>query len=172
MSQPQFAIERLATHHNRQPFDCGVSSLDSWLKTLAGQFERRDLTRVYVAVRVGSPDVVGYYAISSHSVGFEDLPTKQAKGLPASVNVPVVLLGRLAVDRSVQGQGIGSGLLIDALRRTEHLADILGIRAIEVDAVDVKAREFYLKHGFIPLRDSPQHLYLTTQAIRRLKLTP
>lgn len=172
MSQPQFAIERLAAHHNRQSFDCGVPSLNGWLQTLAGQFERRDLTRVYVAVRGNSPDILGYYAISSHSVGFEDLPVDQVKGLPAKVHIPVVLLGRLAVDRSVQGQGIGAGLLIDALRRTEQLSAMLGIRAIEVDAIDAKARDFYLRYGFIPFKDAPQHLFLSTQAIRRLRLTP
>ena len=78
-------------------------------------------------VRGQQPTVLGYYAVSSHMVRHADLPSDQAKGLPR-IDVPVVLLGRLAVDRSVQGQGLGSLLLMDALRRAEHLAEQLGIR--------------------------------------------
>src|SRR5271168_4307035 len=101
--------------------------------------------------------VVGYYAISTHGVRREDLPDDQAKGLPR-IDVPVVLLGRLAVDRSAQGCGLGSLLLMDALRRIELLSDEVGIRAVEVDAIDDAARNFYLKFGFMPLIDDPNHL--------------
>ncbi len=123
--------------------------LDDWLKQRAGQFDRRDLARTYVVVRRGESNVLGYYAISTHGVGREDLPDDQAKGLPRS-DVPVILLGRLAVDRSAQGSGLGSLLLIDALRRVEVLSEQVGIRAVEVNAIDDAARNFYLKFGFVP----------------------
>jgi GNAT superfamily N-acetyltransferase len=114
---------------------------------------------------------LGYYAISTHGVGREDLPDDQAKGLP-QIDVPVVLLGRLAVDRGAQGCGLGSLLMIDALRRIEGLAEQVGIRAVEVDAIDDAARNFYLKFGFVPLLDDPHHLFLPMSALRKLGLAP
>jgi GNAT superfamily N-acetyltransferase len=87
-------------------------------------------------------------------------------------DVPVVLLGRLAVDRSTQGQGLGALLLIDALRRAQFLSDQIGIRAVEVEAIDDAARDFYQRFGFTPLADAPRHLYLSMQAIRGLNLPP
>jgi GNAT superfamily N-acetyltransferase len=164
-------IARLGPEHDRATFDCGHAALDDWLKQRAGQFDRRDLARTYVAVRSGELKVLGYYAISTHGVRREDLPEEQAKGLPR-IDVPVVLLGRLAVDRSVQGCGLGSLLMIDSLRRIELLAEQVGIRAVEVDAIDDAARNFYLKFGFVPLLDDPHHLFLPMSVLRQLGLAP
>jgi GNAT superfamily N-acetyltransferase len=165
-----WAIEKLTRRHDRTAFDCGQKTLNDWLMLRASQYEKKDLARTYVAVRAGEAVVVGYYAIATHRVRQEDLPEDQARGLPR-IDVPVVLLGRLAVDRSVQGQGLGSLLLVDALRRAEHLADSIGIRAVEVDALDEAARAFYLRYGFTPLADDPRHLFLPMQAIRRMGLS-
>ena len=166
-----WVIEKLGKLHDRSIFTCGNPILDDWLRQRAGQFEKRDLARTYVAVRRGLSIVLGYYALSTHRVGYEALPDEQAKGLPR-LDVPVVLLGRLAVDRTVQGQGLGALLLVDALRRAEYLAEQVGIRAVEVDAIDDAARRFYLKFGFVPLLDGPQHLFLSMQLIRKLRLPP
>jgi GNAT superfamily N-acetyltransferase len=166
-----WVIERLGRQHDRTTFGCGQPLLDDWLKLRAGQYEKKNLARTYVAVRPGDTAVRGYYAISSHRVAFEALPDDQAKGLPR-IDVPVILLGRLAVDRSCQGQGLGALLLIDALRRAQFLADRIGIRALEVDAIDDAARDFYQRFGFTPLADAPRHLYLPLQAIRGLQLPP
>ena len=162
-----WTIARLGRDHDRSGFDCGHAALNAWLKQRAGQFDQRDLARTYVAVRGQQPTVLGYYAISSHLVRRGDLPDDQAKGLPR-IDVPVVLLGRLAIDRSVQGQGLGALLLIDVLRRSEHLAEQLGIRAIEVDAIDDNARRFYEKFGFVPLLDDARHMFLPMSVIRKL----
>ncbi len=162
-------IARLDPGHDRSSFECGHAVLDDWLRQRAGQFDRRDLAHTYVAVRRGEQKVLGYYAISTHGVRREDLPDDQAKGLPR-IDVPVVLLGRLAVDRSAQGCGLGCLLLMDALRRIELLADEVGIRAVEVNAIDDAARNFYLKFGFMPLLDEPGHLFLPMPAIRKLGL--
>lgn len=167
----RWIIERLGRGHVRAAFACGNAALDDWLKRQASQYEKRDLARVYVAVRQESPAVLGYYAISSHRVRPEDLPEVQVRGLPR-IDVPVVLLGRLAVDRSTQGQGLGSTLLLDALRRAQHLAEQVGIRGVEVDAIDDAAVAFYRKFGFVPLRDDPRHLMLPMQVIRELGLPP
>jgi GNAT superfamily N-acetyltransferase len=164
-------IERLATRHDRKMFSCGVASLDDWLHRAASQYDRRNLARTYVAVQPDSSRVFGYYAVSNHRVEFEALPADQAKGLPR-IDVPVVLLGRLAVDRSMQGQGLGSLLLIDALRRIVHVANEVGVRAVEVHAIDDHARNFYLHYGFVPLRDDLRHLFLPLDVVRKLNLPP
>lgn len=164
-------IERLLASHDRSSFDCGNPVLSDWLKHRASQFEKRDLSRTYVAARRGERVVLGYYAIASHRVTHEVLPPAQAKGLPR-LDVPVVLVGRLAVDRSVQGRGLGSHLLIDALRRAEYLSGHVGIRAVEVDAIDDAAHDFYVKFGFTPLLDNPHHLFLPMQVVRKLALPP
>jgi predicted GNAT family N-acyltransferase len=114
-----------------------------------------------------NPAVRGYYALSNHTVGYDTLPKDQAKGLP-NIDVPVVLLGKLAVDLSARGQHLGESLLVDALRRAEYLSKHIGIRAVEVDAIDDAAKRFYLKYGFVPLKDNPHHLFLSMQAIRTL----
>ena len=166
-----WTIERLGSSHDRTAFNCGNPVLNDWLRLRAGQFEKRDLARTYVATKVGVGIVMGYYAISNHRVTHESLPAEEARGLPR-LDVPVVLLGRLSVDRSVQGQGLGSLLLIDALRRAQHLAEHVGIRAVEVDAIDDVARQFYSRFGFVPLLDDPNHLFLSMQVIRKLGLPP
>lgn len=167
----EWIIQRLSKSHDRSAFDCGQPLLNEWLNQRAGQFDRRDLSRTFVATRSEEPLVRGYYAISTHRVLYEDLPGEEAKGLPR-LDVPVVLLGRLAVDRSVQGQGLGALLLVDALRRTMHISEQVGIRAVEVDAIDESARQFYLKFGFRSLLDDPQHLMMPIHEIRKLKLDP
>jgi GNAT superfamily N-acetyltransferase len=165
-------IERLDRHHDRTAFDCGHPLLTDWLRQQASQYEKRDLARVYVAVEEGQSLVLGYYALSAHRVSYEDLPDEQVKGLPPQLDVPVVLLGRLAVDQTVQGRGLGSLLLLDALRRVTHISQQLGCRAVEVDAIDDAARGFYLKFGFTSLRDDPHHLFLPMSLIRKLVLPP
>jgi len=172
MAEPVWVIEPLdRDRHDRSKFDCGVAALNDWLIARAGQFEKKDLARTYVLVESGEQAVCGYYAVSNHTVVFESLPGDQAKGLP-QIDVPVVLLGRLAVDIAVHGQGLGEFLLVDALRRAEYLSGKIGIRAVEVDAIDGQAKKFYEKFGFLALRDDPHHLFLPIHTIRKLKLPP
>jgi len=167
----EWTIRRLDNGHDRAAFDCGQPMLNEWLKDRAGQFDRRDLSRTFVATRHGEVRVVGYYAVSTHRVVYEALPAAEAKGLPR-LDIPVVLIGRLAVDHTVQGQGLGALLLVDALRRSLQISEQVGIRAVEVDALDDAARNFYLKFGFRSLLDDPRHLFLPMQEIRKLKLAP
>lgn len=166
-----WAIQKLDRTHDRKTFDCGNDALNDWLLKRVSQFEKRDLSRAYVAVREGELRVYGYYALSTHRVRYEALPTEQSKGLP-HIDVPVVLLGRLAIDGTAQGQGLGSLLLVDALRRAELVATQVGVRAVEVDAVDEAARRFYTKFGFTSLLDDRNHLFLSIKAVRALGLPP
>ena len=161
----------MGRQHDRTAFDSSKPMLDDWLKLQASQYEKKDLARTYVAVHKGAVQVFGYYAISTHRVSYETLPQEQAKGLP-KIDLPVLLLGRLAVDRTVQGQGLGKLLLIDALRRMQQVAEQVGVRGVEVDALDDAARNFYLKFGFMELLDNPHHLFLSLHVIRKLGLLP
>lgn len=166
----QWQIEPLdRKRHDRKSFGCN-SELNDWLATLAGQYEQRDLARTYVATFPASERVVGYYSLCTHHVQFEALPKSEAKGLPAHQHVPVVLLGKLAVCRSVQGQGLGAILLFDAIRLAEHISHSVGARAVEVDAINEEARRFYLKHGFVSLVDDPCHLFMPMRFIRKMNL--
>lgn len=166
-----WTIRRLDKAHDRSAFHCGQPILNAWLKDRAGQFDRRDLSRTFVAIRPDEALVLGYYAISTHRVLYDALPLTEAKGLPR-LDIPVVLIGRLAVGQSVQGQGLGALLLVDALRRSMQISEQVGIRAVEVDALDDTARSFYLKFGFRSLLDDPRHLFLPVHEIRTLKLNP
>ena len=100
-------------------------------------------------------------------MGFENIPDDFRRRLP-QVPVPVVLLGRLAVDNASKGRGLGKALLVTALRQAAALSDTIGIAAVEVDAIDDDARTFYLKYGFTSLKDDRHHLYLPIKTIKSL----
>lgn len=155
----EWNVESLAKDHKRGEFSCGKGPLDSFLRTLVSQYEKRRLGRTYVAVRPGEKRVLGYYTLASGAVSFENLPAEATRKLPRHP-VPVILLARLAVDQSTQGQGLGGFLMADALRRCLSLAGQLGVHAVEVDAIDDQAKAFYERYGFVPLLDDPLHLFL------------
>ena len=167
----EWAIEPLAGHQ-RADFDCGQRSLNDWLKLRATQYARRNLARTYVLVRPGQARVFGYYALSTRHIDFAHVPPERARGLPVALPLPVALIGQLAVDRSLQGQGLGEVLLIDALRRILGLAEQIGILAVLVEAIDESARRFYLHQGFEPLADDPSRLFLTLKELRAAGLEP
>ena len=159
-------IEPLSSTHDRSSFDCGEQSLNTYLRQYARQNDEKGLGRTYGAVEPGQTRVEGYYTISTGAVTFEQVPEK----LPR-YPIPVVHLGRLAVDLRSQGKGLGELLLIDALKRAALAAQQLGIYAVEVRALNDSARRFYLKYGFTPLLDDELHLYLSMKTIRKLKLS-
>jgi GNAT superfamily N-acetyltransferase len=140
--------------------------LDDFIRALVSHCEKRNPGRTYVAVRAGERRVLGYYTLSSGSVSFQNLPASPAKKLPKHP-VPVILLARLAVDASVQGQGLGAALLTDALACCFYLAGKISVHAVEVDAIDDAARSFYETYGFVPLLDNPLHLYLPIATVRQ-----
>jgi predicted N-acetyltransferase YhbS len=140
------APEPLSPHHNLQPFDCGRPSLNEWLKRKALKAQQiGGSARTYV-VCTKEAQVVGYYALATGSINREDAPGRVRRNSPDPI--PVVILGRLAVDETHKGQGIGPGLLKDALLRVLGAAEEIGIRAVLVHTLDENARSFYFKHGF------------------------
>ena len=162
----KWGIEPLASAHDRS-FDCGCPDLNDYIRRYAGQNDRLDISRTYVAVAPGESVVGGYYAVSAGAVAREALPPKHRKRLP-QYPVPSVRLGRLAVDRRRQGQGLGELLLVDALTRVVSASVDIGIRAVIVDAINEAARGFYRHFGFLSLRDEPLHLFLPIDTIRKL----
>ncbi len=162
MSAP-YRIELLTTKHNREAFDCGEESLNDFLKRFARQNNEKGLGRTYVAVVNDEPRIYGYYTIANGNIGFATIPEK----LPR-YPIPVVHLGRLAVDEAAKGQHLGKALLADALKRAVKLADQIGIYAVEVYALSENAKEFYLKFGFVQMLDDEMHLYLPMKKIRTM----
>jgi predicted GNAT family N-acyltransferase len=158
-------IVPLSEEHDRLEFDCGESPLNLYLQRYAGQHARKGLVRIYVAVEEDSLVVKGYYSLSSGSVSFDVVPVN----LPHHP-VPIALIGRLAVDRTMQGKKLGETLLIDALKRVLGAAEHVGIYAVVVDALNERVQSFYCKYGFHELLDDKLHLYLPVKVIRKLPL--
>jgi GNAT superfamily N-acetyltransferase len=161
-----WSIEPFGPTHDRSTFACGQPALDEFLHRRVSQYERRRLGKTFVAVPPGQLRILGYYTLAAGAVSFEQLPTDVAHKFPKHP-LPVILLARLAVDRSSQGQGLGEGLLLDALRRSLDLSKSLGVHAVEVLAADDAVVAFYRKYGFTPLQDAPRHLYLPLATIER-----
>ena len=161
----RYTIEPLTARHDRAAFACGEPSLNDFLKRYARQNDERGLGRTYVAVIRDEPRIYGYYTIASGAVSFDAIPEK----LPR-YPIPVLHLGRLAVDEAAQGQRLGNILLLDALRRAVTLAGQVGIYGVEVNALNETAKTFYLKYGFTPLLDDALHLWISLKAIRALGL--
>ena len=158
-------IERLSSHHDRRDFDCGVEELNSYLQRYSRQHERKGIARTYVATRDDDPRVLGYNTLSSSAISCDTVP----ENLPRHP-VPVALIGRLAVDITARGESLREALLIHALRSAQRAAEIIGIHAVVVDALDESAKRFYLRYGFAELADDHLHLYLPMKAIERLRL--
>lgn len=159
-----WVIEPFDRSHQRAEFSCGKAPLDHFLHSLVSQYDKRRLGKTYVAVRVGEKRVVGYYTLASGTVAFADVPKALAKK-PPKHPLPTVLLGRLAVDQSVHGQGLGAFLLGDAAVRALDLSKKLGIHAVDVVAIDAEAKAFYEKFAFMELLDNPFHLLLPIEMI-------
>jgi GNAT superfamily N-acetyltransferase len=159
------SVELPAKKHGRDNFDCGESSLNDYLKRFARQNANKNLGRTFVACESDSERVLAYYTISSGAIRVESLP--DVTGLP-KFPVPTSHVGRLAVDRTMQGQGLGAYMLVDALKRSLELSRQIGIYAVTVDALNESAKQFYLRFGFVELLDDPSHLYIPVAELSRL----
>lgn len=158
-------IAGLTTEHVRADFSCGKPPLDQFLHRLAGQYEKKEFGRTFVATRPGDRRVIGYHTLVAASVPFEQLPPELSRKLPKHP-VPVLLLARLAVDITARGERLGEGLLIDAFRRCLDIADQAGVYAIIVHAKDEEAARFYRRYEFIPIVGQSLHLFLPLATVR------
>ena len=154
----------LGRSHKCDDFDCGRPALNDYLTRFAWINQQSGAARTYVACR--GKRVVGYYSLAFGSIEHEAASPRVRKGL-ARHPIPIMLLARLAVDVNEQGQGIGKGLLKDALLRTLQAADIAGLRALIVHAKDAQAKAFYEKFGFEPSPLDELHLMLLLKDVRK-----
>jgi GNAT superfamily N-acetyltransferase len=139
------APERLNSSHHLESFDSGNSQLDDWLKHRSLKNEADNASRTYVLC--SGDAVVAYYCLANGAIAQSTATGRVRRNMPDPI--PVMVIGRLAVDRQWQGRGIGRALLRDAVLRTLQAAEIAGIRAILVHAISEDAKRFYEKYGFV-----------------------
>jgi len=154
--------------HERLGFACGQESLDRYLRERASQDQKRNVASAFVLVDPPSPQVVAYYTLSAYVVELGELDAKTAKRLPRYPHLPATLLGRLAVSRDRQGEGLGELVLMDALHRALLATAQVASMAVVAEALDEAAGAFYRRYGFQQFQGHPLKLYLPMQTIRQL----
>lgn len=166
--RPDLKVESLAAHHDRATFSCGVDSLDRYLRSQAGQDVRRRANGVFILVAADAVEtVLGYYTLYATSLPQGDVPAAARRHVPRYPLVSATLIGRLAVSRTRQGDGLGSLLLADAVQRAYASAETIGSSMLVVDALNERAATFYESFGFQPLPESLR-LVLPMRSIEEL----
>lgn len=159
----RFRIEPLGAH-DRSFFSCGDPGLDRYFRDLITQDVRRRAARAFVAVDRGTGEIAGFFTLSAGAVDRRGLPPTAASKAPPYASVPAVLLGRLAVRTSFQGEGLGEVMLFDALSRAEKSE--LGIYAMIVHPKNGRAADFYRRYGFQPTETDPSALFLPLASVK------
>jgi GNAT superfamily N-acetyltransferase len=162
-------VEKLQRTHAVEAFTCGEPALDRFLVRFALQAQQANSSQTYVGV--SGAEVVGFYTLVVGEVRHADAPARIVKGMPRQP-IPLMVLARLAVHTKWRGQGIGAGLLLDAVGRTLQVADIAGVRALAVHAKDENAAAFYQHFGFMPSETDPRHLFMLVKDIRQAAKAP
>lgn len=150
--------------HDTSSFDSGVEALDTYLKRYARQTQKREGARTYVVLEANQ--VIAFYTIVFSAIAWNDAPEHVRKGL-GKYPIPIMMLGRLAVDKRWAGKGLGNSLLLDALQRALAASEIAGLRAVVVDAKDDTAKRFYEKHGFRSWPVGSNRLFVTIPELKR-----
>ena len=161
----KFSVAALDTSVDRSGFECGVEPLNRYFRTQVSQDIKRRITACFVATDLKN-QIAGYYTLASASVLLADLPDAVIQKLPRYPSVPAVRMGRLAVDQSFKGKGLGAALLADALTRAAR-AEIAAF-AFVVDAKDKRAADFYAHHGFISLPEKPLLMFIPLATVKGL----
>ena len=156
--------EPLSDAHDLTDFTSGVASLDDWLRRRARGNQISGASRTFVVAEHNK--VMGYYALASGGIAVTSSVGRFRRNMPDPV--PVIVLGRLAVDRSRQGGGLGRALFRDCALRVDQAADTIGIRGIVVHAISEAAKAFYMALGFDPSPVEPMTLMVTLSDIRHL----
>ena len=143
------APEPISERHDVSRFDSGAGSLDAWLRRKARLNEAKGGSRTYVVC--DGHRVIGFYSLAASSVERRRVSPRVGRSMPEPI--PVILLGQLAVDIGYRGRGLGADLLVDAARRALVAADVIGARALVVQALDDEAKGFYERFGFRPFSD-------------------
>jgi len=153
------APEPITTSHLIESFACGIPVLDEWLKRRALKNEVSGASRSFVVCHNGH--VIGYYALATGNVEHRDAPKKIRRNMPDPI--PVIVLGRLAVDQQWQHAGLGKGLLKDAVLRSLSVSQQAGVKALLVHALSEDAKTFYKKNGFLESPLDPMTLAISLQ---------
>jgi predicted N-acetyltransferase YhbS len=154
-----------SARHDVTGFSCGNELLDRWLARYAGQNQRRDAARTFVAATTDRR-VYGYYTLLAGQLDHHEATPEASRGLSRHFPIPVAILARLAVDVGRQGQGVGAELLNDGLVRVIRASEEVAVRAVVVHAVDASASAFYERFGFQALSARPQTLMTTVHMLR------
>lgn len=163
------ATEPLGPAHDRGVFSCGRLELDLYLRERARQDQERNVSVCWILpARTDRREIAGYYTLAAYSVSPGALPPEVAGKLPRYPLIPAAILGRLAVSEKYKGQGLGEYLLLDAMQRSLHQSEQLGLFALFVDAKDEQAANFYQRYDFIPLPSQPLRLFLPMKTIADL----
>ena len=152
----------LEKKHNRKNFTCGIEELDIYLKQYANQDIKRRLAVCYVLADKKN-DVIAYYTLSSNRIDISDIPDNSAKSLSYS-EVPVIIIGRLAIHQDYQGNKLAQAVLIDAFKRILEISTLVGNHAVIVDPTNEPAERFYAKLGFLHLKTS-KRMFLPLKTI-------
>ena len=153
--------------HNRKAFECEEQQLTDYIKKQVSQDIKKKLAVCFVAIDSDN-NVIGYYTLSSESLGREQIPDKYLRKVPQNYNAPVILLGRLARNITAKGTGLGEHLLLDALFRAFTLSEeSIGAMAVVVDPMNQFAIKFYEKYGFEQLPDS-EKMFLPMSTIKQI----
>jgi len=154
--------ELITPHHGLAAFDCGNEAMNQWLRAHALDNEGK-VSRTYVIADAGR-SVIAYYSLATGRIDRPALPRGMRHGVPEFV--PVIVLGRLAVDRNHSSLGLGSGMLREAMLRTLEVSHAIGVRALLVHAIDDTAEPFYLQYGFVQSPTGGGSLILPVETIR------
>ncbi len=160
-------ISILDKTHNRKSFQCEEQQLTDYIRKQVSQDVKKKLAICFVATN-SEKKVIGYYTLTSESLGREQIPDAYIKRVPKNYNAPVILLGRLARDITAKGTGLGEHLLLDALFRAYTLSEeSIGAMAVVVDPINANAVTFYKKYGFEQLPDSGK-MFLPMRTIKQI----
>ena len=160
--------------HDRTGFSCGVEAVDNYFKKTAGKLVSAGNVRLFVMV---NPDgnLIGFYAINAHAVDYRDLPSRFARSRPGHGSIPAAFVAMIGRDQRYSGQGFGSDLLVDALRRITQAADVIGLAVVLLDVLDcgdpertARRQSLYQSYGFQPLPSNPARLYLPLATVRKM----
>ena len=152
--------------HDRAAFRSGVDRVDNFLQKTAARQQENDLTRVYVACLDQQIEVVGYYALNSHSIDVTTLPESMRKKLPQYPTISAIYLAVVGFHEDDQGKGGGHFLLMDALRKCVEVADIVGSYFVVLDSLNERAAKLYREIGFIDLPGHAPRMLINMRVVR------
>lgn len=161
--------------HDRAAYSCGVGQVDNFFKKTANKLSKANNLRVYVMTDDDEKTVIGFYAINSHSVSYEELPERFARIRPGHGAIPAAYISMIGRDQRYKGGGYGADLLVDCLKRIAAIADQIGMAVVLLDVLECGDEEktnrraaLYAGYGFQPLPSMPLRMFLPVGTIRSL----